>query len=183
MAATYTLISSQVLGTISGVVTFSSIPQTFQDLVVKVSAACSDASGSTADFVAINFNGGSSSVWSDTGFRTNGASLTSFRDAANTYSGITTLYCNGGSGNTANTFSNSEFYIPNYTSSAAKQVFAWGTDQNNVSSANYAFITTESIFYNNATAITSITIANSSSGGSTHYNVGSSFYLYGIKNS
>jgi hypothetical protein len=75
MAATFTPIASITLGTASNSVTFSSIPQTYTDLVLVVQVL----SNSTNDDLYLRFDGDSSAVYSHTVLRGNGSSATSTR--------------------------------------------------------------------------------------------------------
>ena len=56
MANTYTLIEAQTLGSSAASVTFSSIPATYTDLIIKASTR-SARSGSSGDNVIIYLNG------------------------------------------------------------------------------------------------------------------------------
>ena len=173
MATTYTLISSYTAsGTVSSI-TLSSIPSTYTDLVVLGSTRSS--SGATAAYVQINSNTGNN--YSFTRIRATGTAATSARSAATGPAGGSLGSYPGWSTATANTFDNLELYIPNYLASQNKQLGWWGVNENN---ATAAYIITSAILYQNTTAISSLTFAPSDG---TNYIAGSSFYLYGIKNS
>jgi len=75
---TYTLISSQVLGSDTGIVTFASIPQTYTDLVLTVSAKSSFA---TYDISALRVNSVTSG-YSKTYLESNGSGATTGRATA-----------------------------------------------------------------------------------------------------
>jgi hypothetical protein len=75
---TYTLISSQVLGSDTGIVTFSSIPQTYTDLVFVVSARASSA---TYDISALRVNSVTSG-YSKTYMEASGSALTGGRSTS-----------------------------------------------------------------------------------------------------
>lgn len=70
-----TLISEQVLGSSTASVTFSSIPQTYKDLVVEV---CGAGGGGGGDLL-LRYNNDSASNYSDTSLRGNGSSAGSSR--------------------------------------------------------------------------------------------------------
>jgi len=175
MAATYNLISSQVLGSSTASVTFSSIPQTYTDLVLRMSSRDSSSTG-TANSAVITFNsdalGATGYSSTDlTGSGTAGASTRGTNQGGSYWSRatVTGTY-------TANVFSNSEFYIPNYTATSQKQVMGTAASENNASGA---FDAINAGLYTTTTAISALTIW-SGSGNFVQY---SSFYLYGIRNS
>ena len=58
-AGAYELIETQVLGSDVYSITFSSVPQTYKHLQIRLTARCT-ASGSTGDWLSIRFNGDSS---------------------------------------------------------------------------------------------------------------------------
>ena len=171
MASTYTLISSNVLSSSAASVTFSSIPSTYTDLVIRCSAR-STASGG----VFLQINGDSSTIYSTTRLRGDGASASSGRttSAANLYFAIDVP-----STSTANTFTNQEFYIPNYTVTQNRAISNFSITENNSASTD-TYVQVDAGLYTSTTAITSLTVVQ---GSSTTFVSGSSFYLYGIKNS
>ena len=83
-----------------------------------------------------------------------------------------------GTNTTTNTFSNVELYIPNYKSSLFKSFTANGINENNAAAS------VQSMFaglWSSTAAITSLGFDNATSG--ANYAAGSTFSLYGIKNS
>lgn len=172
MANTYTLISSNVLTSSAASVTFSAIPSTYTDLVLRTSTR-SDAGGTQFDLI-LEFNGDSSSLYSFTQLRGTGSAAQSFRSSNNTK--IVAAVQNGAN-STFNTFTTSEIYIPSYTASQNKPVSAFGAQEDN---STDAMIRVAAGLYRSTTAINSIKFYNDPT-----YNFvsGSSFYLYGIKNS
>ncbi len=175
MANTYTLIASSTVGS-GGVadITFSSIPSTYTDLKVVVSARTTQAGN--YQNVRLSFNG-SSSTYSERALRSYGGStVDSVTGSSSSY--ISNIYQNS-SGSTANTFSNYEFYVPNYTSTSnAKSVSIDTVAENNASDG---FVGITAGLWNPASqaAITSITLTQAA-GTIVEY---STAYLYGIKNS
>ena len=170
MPTTYTLISSNVLTSSAASVTFSSIPATYTDLVLRISARGSGVS-SNALQVYIQANGDSANNYSTTILLGNSSTVSSFSFAPD--SAFIYFYIPQ-SGSTANTFSNNEIYIPSYTAGQNKPASGFGVAENNSSSANQATIDAAASLYRSNTAISSLSI------GGANFVSGSSFYLYGI---
>ena len=168
MAATYEAIATVTVGSGgAGTVTFSSIPQTYTDLLIKVSAR-GDANFPNQSY-EIRLNGSTSNA-SGRRIYGNGASAAS----------DTTAYIEGvGATATASTFSNDEIYIPNYTSSNNKSVSIDNVSENNATTA-YAVL--EAFLWSNSAAVTSIDLV-ALNAGSQEFVQYSTFTLYGIKNS
>jgi hypothetical protein len=165
---TMTLIASNTVGSGgSASVTFSSIPATYTDLVVKIGAR-GDASGGIALNVA--FNGSTSSFTRMLLYTDNGTSASSYTDSSNEPGRVNST------STTSNTFTNDEFYIPNYTLSRYKSFSSDTTLENNATATYFGMY---AMLWSQTAAITSITL-NPSTGNFAQY---STFYLYGIKNS
>jgi hypothetical protein len=155
-------------------VTFSSIPSTYTDLCIKMSAR----TGTGFEWGTLNaqFNG-STSGYSGRQLQGTGSA------AASSSSGSwgTNLIIIGrptGANATTNTFGNSECYIPNYAGSNDKSLSSDGVSENNGTAAFAALLAG---LWSNSAAITSIKIFDSdTSGDIKEY---STFTLYGIKNS
>jgi hypothetical protein len=80
---------------------------------------------------------------------------------------------------TANTFSNVELYLPSYTSTTQNKIMsAVGVAPD--SAGTWLALSVDAGLYQSTSAITSITLEQSTS---EFWASGSSFYLYGIKNS
>ena len=173
MAATYTLISSQVLGSAAASVTFSSIPSTYTDLAIKISAR-EATGGNNQDNINMAFNG-ATSTYGTTFILGDSTTVSSTSDTSQVYTRIVRSVV--GTAWTANTFGYSEVYIPNYATSSIKQVLAISAVENNSSAQNGAFITAEAGSWSSG-SITSISLTKAF----TTFAIGSSFYLYGIKN-
>ena len=170
MANTYTLISSNVLSASAASVTFSAIPSTYTDLVIR----CSARGDSTATVFRLYFNGDSGTTsYSLTSIRGDGTTATSGAAVSASTALVGALDL---STYTANTFSSTEIYIPSYTVSQNKQFSSFTVNENN---ATTALIYGLANLFSDTTAISSITIINQSA----NFVSGSSFYLYGIKNS
>lgn len=168
MANTYTLIQAQTLTTSAASVTFSSIPATFTDLKMTSSIRSDDSASASGSFYTISFNGSTAS-FTNKFLRGNGSAASSGSFAAYAGNSVTTAQ-------TANTFSNDEIYIPNYTSSNDKSFSGDGVTENNAAGA---FVTFNAGLWSNTVAITSLTLT----AGVGSFLTNSTFYLYGIKNS
>jgi hypothetical protein len=176
MAATYNLISSQVLGSSTSAVTFSSIPQTYTDLVLRSSARSNYASA-PSDVAKINMNSDTTiGNYSATYLQASYTTSSSGRGGSG-QSYDPTMLSEGGN-NTANVFGSVEWYIPNYTSTGAKQSIDFDVVESAIGAAGTNFIKLNAHYYLGTSAITAITLT----GGSGTFTAGSSFYLYGIKN-
>jgi hypothetical protein len=173
MPTTYQLIASNTVG-VGGAtsLTFSSIPSTFTDLCMKVSARTNEAD--TYSGVLLYLNNDRTGVYDFIRNVGNGSTITSASASANNQMYIN--FAANGNTSTASTFSNSEFYLPNYRSSTFKSVSADTAQENN---ASLAYSTVQAHLWKNTSAVTSIVVEPS--GGSFLQN--STFYLYGISKS
>jgi hypothetical protein len=171
MPANYVLIEKISVGaTAISTVTFSSIPQTgYTDLVVKMSTRRDSGAN---DGIGIRFNGSSAGNYSMRYVAGDGATTSS--SSASAVSAIYGYGTNNWATATASTFSNAEFYIPNYTSSNAKSISLDGVIENNAASS---FMALTAGLWSLTSAITSIDILPLSGGSFVQY---STFYLYGV---
>ena len=176
MATTYTLIASNTLSSSAASVTFSAIPNTFTDLVVRTSVRTTYNSAAGDYYAWIRFNNNTSLIYTNTYMYGRAGSTASGRETETKF--FDDPYTITSAGSTANTFANNELYIPNYANSFAKPVSYDIATENNSTSigirANAAGL------FNDTTPITSITFLMPST---LEYAAGSSFFLYGIKNS
>jgi hypothetical protein len=165
MAANYVLLEKITVGAAgASSVAFSGIPQTgYTDLVIKGTAR--GTLGGTA-ILNVSFNG-STSNFTDRYIEGNGATAGSFTDQPRMVGLV------NGSSTTANTFTNFEVYIPNYTSANYKSFSADIVSENN---ATTAYIEIQAGLWSNTAAITSITLTGLSSSFVQY----STFYLYGV---
>jgi hypothetical protein len=171
MANTLELIASSTVGaggTTS--ITFSSIPATYTDLVVKCSLRGSQSAVYTD--VDISFTGATYSGGKVL-YAINGTTVGSYGPGSNGFFAEAT-----GATATASTFSNSEFYVPNYTSSINKLVSGDAVGENNASAA---IAILGAGLYTSSGAITALTLTygTGSQGNFVQY---STAYLYGVKN-
>ena len=173
MANTYTLISSNVLSSSAASVTFSAIPATYTDLVLRITARSDRAANSSNLGVKLN---GATTNYSDTNlFKSQSNSVLSNRQVIGdlTYQYLGVIPANSA---TASTFGIAEFYLPNYTVSQNKQASNFSVFENN--SAPVSEINLQANLYSSTTAITSIEISTQTP--TANFVSGSSFYLYGI---
>ena len=174
MPSTYTLISSNVLGSSAASVTFSAIPATFTDLVVRISARTDRAA--TSDSTNMTINSDASAIYSFTRLRGDGTSATSNRNTGNT---VVSIESTDGNTATSNTFDSTEIYIPNYLSTVSKPISSVIMREDN-STAATTYNSVQAHLYRNTSAITSLSFAPSNG---PNFVSGSSFYLYGISKS
>ena len=180
MANTYTLISSNVLASAAASVTFSSIPSTYTDLVLRISTRGNNGT-IWQNYPRIRINS-TSAVSTITYIAGDGATASSFDASAIVSTGFYPITNSAGNvmsdsaGNTANTFDNIEIYIPSYTVAQNKPLSTVGVAEQN---ATTAYIVAGAGLERTTAAITSLTVINSVG----NFVTNSSFYLYGIKNS
>lgn len=173
MANTYYLINSQVLSSSTSTVTLSSIPQTYTDLKVVISAR-SATSGPT-DKVIMQPNNSSSVTFRN--LINEGGSVQSYTQAAYGNVGGLIGFIPAATATTT-TFGNIETYLANYTNTSNNKIYGVnGLSEDNVT-AGWAW--QGASYYPSTSAITSLvfTLDTASS-----FVANSSFQLYGIKNS
>ena len=173
MANTFVKIGSTVTVGSGGAanIDFTSIPATYTDLVVKLSARGTTTSPDRdALLCSIKFNNTSTtytSIW----LRTQGTAVSSFNG------GALAGYVNA-SGFTASTFSCTDIYIPNYAGSQQKSYSIDNSAEQNVASYD-ALLGIAANLWNGTGAINQITFTLDY-GNFDQYSTAS---LYGIKNS
>jgi len=166
MANTMTLIASYTAsGTVSSV-TLSSIPSTFTDIIIEYSGRTNG--GTTGNDLLISLNG-STSNFTHRRLQGSGSTVASYNGSTGN-AGI-----DNGTTSSANTFSNTSIYIPNYAGSNYKSISSDSVTENNGAEA-YAFL--GAVLWSNTAAITSVTLTPYA-GSILQY---STIYLYGVKN-
>ena len=167
------LISSQTLASSAASVTFSSIPATYTDLVVRASIRTDN--GSAADDTNLTLNSDTTTNYSKTWLRGSGTAADSYRTSSSDPTAM------GGriDGNTAtsNTFGSYELYLPNYLSTTSKPIGIFTAQEDNTT---IAYINAYADLYRGTSAITTFKLAPTYG---TNFLTGSSFYLYGISSS
>jgi hypothetical protein len=171
MANTYVKIGSTVEVGILGAasIDFTSIPNTYTDLIVLYSLR-SD-SGSAADNAEITFNGSTTTYSSRRLYGTGSAAAS---DSSSTYT-ISSFIV--GDGATASTFGNGMMYIPNYAGSTNK---SFSIDAVNETNATAAFMGLYAHLWATTSAITSIQLEPN---GGSLFKQYSTATLYGISKS
>lgn len=160
------IIQHTELGSAQASIDFTSIPNTFTDLLLVCSLRCAT---STSAVVIMTFNNNASSYsWR----RLIGDGSNAFSDNTASSGNIRVIGSNP-SGSTASTFGNTQFYIPNYASSNNKSVSVDGVRENNATSAE---MNIAAGLWSNTTAINQITLSPDSG----NWAAGSSATLYGI---
>jgi hypothetical protein len=177
MPSTYTLISSNVLSSTAASVTFSAIPSTYTDLVLRWSARTDYNSGygDTDAQVNLRFNADSTTKYSYVYVRGNGASASSSYNLNNTSLFLSNAATSVSA--TSNSFNSAEIYIPNYLSTGSKPLSSITAQETN---ATTAYLVGLAGLYRGTSAISELSLTPQSS---SNFVSGSSFYLYGIKNS
>lgn len=169
MANTYIQIGSTVTVGAGGTstISFTGIPATYTDLLLKFTLRWNSYTTYDYGFIQLNSTAGTTRTLIGSG------------SSASSYSVGSSLRIDyvTGSGFTANSFTNGELYIPNYTSSNAKSVSLEHVDERNDAGA-YAQLAS-GLFSGATSAVTSITI----SGAANNFAQFSSATLYGINNS
>jgi hypothetical protein len=169
MANTYNLISSVSVGSGgTSTITFSSIPQTYTDLVFLITARNSN---SNYGGFFIKFNG--STAYSNVSAKRllgNGSSASS--------NGSTEILWTQ-SDFPANIFATSQMYIPNYTSSNSKSASIEGVVENTASDGRQILT---AWLWSQSAAVTQVEFGTFDTGFADKFVQYSKIYLYGISN-
>jgi hypothetical protein len=169
--ASYTVTTNNVTE-----IDFTNIPQTYTDLVIKVSARDTTTSGLASGLLGILFNGdiSTSNLYSAKFLRGSGTAVDSLNNVNQQYLWVAhspnTSY-------TSNVFSNVEVYIPNYSGNNLKNFSVDGVTENNASGS---YVTLTSAIWNNTSPITSLRIYDY--GGAYIFAQQTNITIYGIKN-
>ena len=162
-----TLIQHIELGSNQASITFNSIPQTFTDLLVKISARSTSSGGGTVD-IRLNINGGGAgnNLTNRVLFGTGSSALSVSNTTAEAG------FANNAA-NTASTFASNDIYFANYRSSAAKSYSLESAQETNAVGASQMILAG---LWNSTSAITSISFSMLAS----DLAAGTSATLYGI---
>lgn len=166
MTTTYVAITTTTVGASNAAtIDFNSIPSTYTDLLLAVSARSTLAGGSAFN---ITFNGSTSS-YTNMVLQGNGSSPSSYSNYVR-FAGLVDL-----STETTSAFASNIIYIPSYTSSNNKSYYVDAAGETNSTTAYMVMIAG---LWSNTAAITSITLTPVS-GSFTQYSTAT---LYGISN-
>jgi hypothetical protein len=178
MANTYVKISSVTVPLLGqAAISFTSIPSTYTDLLIKISAR--NAVVDVTTYIDMIINGDTGAYYDQkniSGFFNSSVSQQTWSNQNSFY-----LYQINSSTSTASTFSNDEVYLPNYTSTTAKSISVDGVAESNTSSGTNRVTALSVGLYHPAsnTAITSITLT-ANGGNFVQYSTAT---LYGISKS
>lgn len=171
LPVTYKLISSTTLTSDAASIAFTNIPQTFDDLVVKISARLNYNASTASLGVFLN------TAAADTSYRFLRGNGTVAVSANNTAQNDFYLGEANAIQSTSPIYSSFDFYLPNYTSSNQKSMSADGVSENN---ATLAYPYFSAGLCTKTAAITTLTVRGFD-GGSGNLFAHSSASLYGIK--
>lgn len=174
MPSTYTLIKGETIASSAASYTFTAIPSTFTDLVVRASIRNIAASSTN---LRVRVNGLTTTIYSSTFVFGDGSAAYSNRRSSAT--GLVLDDTAVDNGATANTFGSFELYLPSYTASQNKPLGTFYTQENNASGAGSSYINANAGLIRTTAAITEISLTLESGSMAA----GSSFYLYGISKS
>jgi hypothetical protein len=169
MPNNYILLQQIILSQSAASVTFDNLPTSgYTDLKIVTSARGDSAN--VYNYCRIRFNG-------DTGSNYNMQILYGDNGVAGSTPASGTSITGGlyaGSSSTTNTFSNSEWYIPNYRGSTQKSLSIDAVSENNSSTSSNGYLTAAS--WTGTAAITSATLLPNSG----NFVANSTFSLYGV---
>jgi hypothetical protein len=147
MAQAYVPIQTVTVGSGGAAgIEFTNIPQTYTDLLIKISSRGTNAGTAVAYQISFNSN---TSNFSSRILGGNGSSVSSYSDQPRRI-GLTSA-----AGATASTFGNGEIYIPNYAGSNNKSYSADAVSENNATAAEAHIFAG---LWSNTAAITSVTL-------------------------
>jgi hypothetical protein len=172
MANTYVQIGSTVTVGSGGAasIDFSSIPATYTDLCLKISARSSRSAKTDTMFLKFN---GTSTTYPTQRLYTFGTTIGADTPSSTGFiiGGVT------GATATASTFTNTEIYAPDYVGSAHKSIYVNAASEDNTATGNFLML--EAGVWQNTAAINQITLTCDVGTFVQH----SSASLYGIKKS
>lgn len=174
MPGTYKLIASNTLSTSLSTVSFFNIPPIYKDLLLKANTRDDYADFSSP--MRIRFNENSDILYSETYLLGWPSPTNPISGKQSSQSLLTIVPAENSNSATANTFSNSEIYIPNYAVRQNKTISSFGVPETN-SVPSYPYLGISAGLWKNIDTITSITFIP---GNGTVFSSGSSFFLYGI---
>jgi hypothetical protein len=175
--ATFELIQGYTLSSAQASITFSSIPQTYTDLCLKITDH-TDIPSQTQHYTYMRFNGNSGANYYNVAMYARNNTALSLEDAGQTFF-FDDPYTTLGADTASAVMSCKEIYIPSYTSSTLYKVLKMNYSNMN-SSTTTSDIGTQAGLWNDNAPITSINLINYST---YQFIAGTTAFLYGIKNS
>lgn len=173
MANTYVKIASVTVGAGgASTIEFTSIPGTYDDLIIKCSMRGTYAGA--VEGVNLELNGNAGSNYSHRYLQGDGASASSTTVTGDTKAQVALM---SAANNTASTFGNGEIYLPNYIGSTNK---SFSTDSVSENNATTAYGRLSAGIWAQTNAITSIKLSPSLGTTWAQYSTAT---LYGIKKS
>jgi hypothetical protein len=174
-----TLLASNILGSDTASITFSSINQGQTDLYLRCLVRSTSATSTGADSFRLNLNGNSGSIYSFTSFNDFNTGFTSSQSAATTPPAFYGVASDGYSG--TGTYSYIDLWIPSYTSTNAglRQIGIDLGTADSVTDGKGQMLKT-ALWFNSSAAISSINLTLSSG---ASFKTGSAFYLLAQRNS
>lgn len=170
MANTFELINSYAVSSPVSFIDFTSIPSSYTDLCLQISARSSRTGGVISASITMELNNSTSSFTSRN-IEGAGSGTPSSTAGSTNYFGIATT-----ESSTSNTFTSLQIYIPSYASSNYKTISVDNAHENNGTAA-YAYLWAG--LWSNTSAINQITLKVPG----FNFVQYSTAYLYGIKNS
>ncbi len=161
---TYEAIATQTLSSATGAVTFSSVPQTYTDLILV-----SSRQQASAARMFVRFNNDTAGLYSDTWLSGEGATAYSGRDTGQSGISIGGIW----NGTTTTTWATNITHIMNYTNTTT---FKSTLTRDSNEKAGTGTVEAMAGLYRSTSAITTINIF-----GGSNFAIGSTFSLYGIK--
>lgn len=168
---TYVALAKTVLTADQTTITFNSIPSTYTDLLLVASIRTTAPAVTGNAFLRVNND--ATSIYSQTYFRGDGSTAASGRFTTTSFQDASAAV---GDTATANTFSNHEYYIPNYAGSTNKVISMTAVGETNAATGVY--IVANAGLYSSTTAVSRLDLIFNTRDAKS----GSRFDLYGIKN-
>jgi hypothetical protein len=164
MPATYEAIATQTLSSVTGTVTFSSIPQTYTDLIL-----ISSRQQASAARLFLRFNSDTTTLYSSTYISGEGATTYSGRESTTSAISVGGIW----NGTTTTTWATNITHIMNYTNTT---IFKSTLTRDSNDKGATGPVEAMAGLYRSTSAITTVNVV-----GGSNFAIGSTFTLYGIK--
>jgi hypothetical protein len=179
MPTTFNLIEKRTLASTSATVVFTSIPQTYDDLMLIQSAKVNRTSGAQFGYTILNNNAAGTTSYLYNGIWMS-PSTSSTWNGPTSESGPYMNFWSTTANWESNAFGTAETWFPNYRGSTRKQTLSLGGNGYNATGSTDSHIM-GLIHLDTPTtaALTSIQLETDGN----YYHIGTQFWLYGINNS